>query len=309
MTRARLAGAALTCAAVLVAAGCTSPAVDASPGATSGASAGATADAEAVAHAFLRAQADGDYAQALALTTASAADLACPWQGEDGQRGGIAAPRVDAVVVAEDDAAATAEVTFTSIGEVTQELTLIRDGDAWRVEWPDTYVVNVEFAVPAVAELRFDVDGEDSGCAIGARGAAITAPAFPGTYVAHVVDPTGVADYGRGVNLGVDGVDTAAWELGDPVGEEAVAALAADLRLAVEAGVARCDDAGTAVPCPAGPDPSLDAASFADSLALTGVSTEDNASWSFTADGPAGELTGTLERREDGLLVPTFVRD
>ncbi len=291
--------------AVFLVASCTSPAVDATPRAT----ADAGGDAETVAHDFLRAQADGDYASALALTTARADDFACAWQVEDGRRGGIAAPSVDEVVEAADGASATAHVTFTSIGEVSQELTLMRDGDAWRVEWPETYVVTVAFAAPAVAELRFDVDGEDSGCAIAARGATITAPAFPGTFIAHVVDPTGVADYGLGGNLAVDGVDTAAWEFGEPIGVDAVAALSADLRLAVEAGVARCDDAGTVAPCPAGPDPALDAASFAGALTLTRVWTDDNASWSFAADATSGEVTGTLERREDGLLVPTFARD
>lgn len=258
-----------------------------------------------VAQEFLRAQADGDYARALDLTTASASDFACEWQVSDGQSGGIAAPTVDEGSVVEDGDAATVDVQFTSVGVVDTSLALERGADGWLVVLPDSYRLDVVFDEPAVAELRFDIRGEDSRCAVPASGGTISMSAFPGTYAAHVVDPTGVADYGLGQNVKVTGGGAQEpLAMGAPFSDSQFTALGTEIYEAVQAGNMVCGP--KAAPCPLGPSGSTDAAQFANELVVSRVWTDSGERWQVDATADGSSYMATLDRDQEDSLVLTF---
>ncbi|MFV0634494.1 hypothetical protein [Demequina sp.] len=233
---------------------------------------------DAVVQSFLDAQAGGDYATALALTTSVAEDFAC---GELVADDAPSRSMVGATVVADsvnlNGDAASVDVSLGGDKDLTLELK--REDGAWLVELPDTYGLEVTFGEPAVAQVRLaDAPFADADCAVTVVDGAATLTLFPATYVVEVVDPTGVVTYPQSEAFSVDGVAREAWELGTPVSDDALATLQREVAQARW-------DAGL------------------EELTLTRVWTEDGESWLAELDSADGPVTGSLERNDEGDLA------
>ncbi|GMA35305.1 hypothetical protein [Demequina litorisediminis] len=258
----------MTALATLALAACTGG--DADPDASLGGG-----DATAAAQGFLDALAEGDFAGAAAWTVDGAETFAtCPWMASDTRTGGsVVGPAVEDVT--EDGDRATAEVTYRSGGEVSTTLDLTWTGDTWAVVLPETFAIEAAFSEPAVARLELVDAGTEAGeCGAAVRDGVAVLPAFPGSYNATIIDPTGVVDYGNDAQqiIHVTGAGDEAWDLGDPLGGERLATVQADLTASGTAGT------------------------------LTRVWTDDGAQWSAEVDQDGTAMMGTLSRDDSGTL-------
>lgn len=258
----------MTALAALALAACTGG--DADPDASVGGG-----DVTAAAQGFLDSLAEGDFAGAAAWTVDGAETFAtCPWMASDTRTGGsVVGPAVEDVT--EDGDQATAEVTYRSGGEVSTSLDLTRSGDTWAVELPESFAIEATFSEPAVARLELVDAGTEAGqCGADAQDAVAVLPAFPGSYNAKIVDPTGVVDYGNDAQqiIHVTGADRETWDLGEPLGAERLATLQADLTASGTTGT------------------------------LTRVWTDDGAQWSAEVDQDGTAIVGTLSRDDSGTL-------
>lgn len=258
-----------------------------------------TQGARSATDAFLRALADGRAAEALAMSTATSDDLACPEMAQDSDRArSIVAPSVDSVAVQGDTA--TADVSYRAPEPVSTTLNLEkRDGD-WAVVLPDDWRLELAFDGPTIADVTVD-----DTCVLPA-GDASTGVAWPGRYRIAVTDPTGVLQRTESFLIevpgsGVTGYDGAPSALA-AVPDDALDALRAQAAPLLSAERERCLAAAT---CPAGlRGASADAPPSAASLTIERVWTDDGRSWRFeTPQDLAPSFRGTLSRDGQGTLA------
>lgn len=288
----RAAIAAVLATIAMVVAGCTSggsPDQDVSPSEVPGKT------AQGTAQAFLQAQADGRLGDAVSLSTLSADEFACTWLVADRSVRSVAA-RVRSVEVDATGDSATVTVQPKAQSNRTTSLELVGGDGAWQVQWPASYGIEAEFSHPAVAELRL-ADGAigDEDCSVPAQDGFMSMAAFPGTYIATVVDPTGVVDYGLGANVLVTGEQAEVWDLGEPISQAQLTALQVEFADVREAGLVRCDGGlcGEAV---------VDDDGQVLPGSLTAVWTDDGKVWSCEVEFGGQVFTGTLERSSTGEL-------
>ncbi len=283
----RTAGLTALLAVGLLVSGCTSPAPD------------DTQAARSVTDEFLRALAEGRSSQALALSTSTVDDFACPETADDANRApAIAAPSVGSIEVRGDSA--TAAVSYSAPEAVSTTLELDRRDGSWKVKVPDEWRLVVGFDGPTLAEVRVD-----DTCVILA-GDAPGGLAWPGRYRVAVADPTGVLQRTENFLLEVPDGGTTGYD-GDPstlaaVPDDALDALRAEAAPLLAAEFDRCA-AGAA--CPASlREASADAPPSAASLTIDRVWTDDGRSWRFeTPQNLSPAFRGILSRDGQGELV------
>lgn len=282
----RTAGLTALLAVCLLVSGCTSPAPD------------DTQEARSATDEFLRSLADGRSSQALALSTSTPDDLACPETADDANRApAIAAPSVDSIEVRGDSA--TAAVSYRAPEAVSTTLELDRRDGSWKVKVPDEWTLVVGFDGPTLAEVRVD----DTCVILAGDAPGLT---WPGRYRVAVADPTGVLERTENFLVEVPGGGTTGYD-GDPstlaaVPGDALNALRAEAAPLLAAAFDRCA-AGAA--CPAGlRGASADAQPSAASLTIDRVWTDDARSWRFeTPQNLSPAFRGTLSRDDQGELV------
>lgn len=253
----------------------------------------------AQALAFLRAQADGRFADALDLSTASAGDFVCEWMMSNGRGGGVAAPEVGQTATDPDNGTVRVDARYSIGGDITTTLSLSGGDDAWKVHLPESYVLEAAFTGPAVAIMRLDDAPEGAeACAVDAQDGAMSMAAFLGSYVVTVEDPTGVMDYGSlGWNALVTGTPRDAVDLGEPVPEWQLAELRTEVFTAGQEGRLWCG----AGPCSLSED-MLDDDGALLPVSLERVWTDDGTAWLAEFDVAGRILTGTVERSTEGDL-------
>ncbi|MFN3867296.1 MAG: hypothetical protein ACK4MD_11390 [Demequina sp.] len=263
----------------------------------------AQATAQSTALAFLEAQADGRYGDAVDLSTASRDTLECSWLVSEVRDGSLVSPAVPSSAESSADGEVTVDVSYSRGGaEIVTSLGLVGGDGQWRVTWPDGYRLEAAFAEPAVAELRVDPptrvelsDPSHDVCSVRAEDGLMRLHAFPDSYVATVVDPTGVMDYSLATNAVLPGDEPLTWDLGPAVPEDQLVSLQLDFADARQASRVTCDG-GLCGEDLVGSDGLVRPGEF------TRVWTEDGESWSGAVSIGGRDFTAALARSAGGEL-------
>lgn len=254
-------------------------------------------DAETTLMTFLRALADGELGTALEMSTWQESDFACPALTTDLDLDtAIAAPEIDAITV--DGDRADAEITYRLPSEVTEQISLERSDDRWRVVPPESWRIEVGFDGPTVADVVIDDD-----CALPVRDGRAESIAWPGNYRMQVVDSSGVTERWEALLYRVPGGDSIGTD--DPTALPAVPDLAfntlqSDAGSLLTAAMDACLASGLTDPtCP----PELRGATATGAAPSLGyvflerVWTDDDETWRFATQ------PGTLDVVRDGQPV------
>lgn len=301
ISRLRLLGAGLmACVFAVTLGACSSdPHPDTSAETSAETSGGTSAEALAATAAqnFLDELVAGNHEAALAFTTSSREDFACPSLTEDLQRGTISSPAVGSVTVDGATATVSTEYFVTPFGDVEKSFTLEQVGEDWLVVLPDTYRIAFEFDGPTIATLGINRIVSHSHnleeCQIVVTDGAAETPALPGMYMIDIVDTTGVftPDRQRSAAIGSDLGPIEMPAIYEPDFDWVSKLASKDLRTMF----LECVDSdfASATTCPAGSEGLTfagDPATLSDELensqafALARVWTEDEQTWLFTSE-------------------------
>jgi hypothetical protein len=272
--------------------------------------------------AFVEALSDGNLADAVELSTSAATDFACTSMVSNDADIAMAAPAV--VSVEENGDTATAQVTYSAPSEQSEQFDLVREGEHWLVELPDSFELVIGFDAPVVADLVIDDD-----CTVPVEDSKTTLRAWPGTYRIDIVDPTGVLGRTEQMLYAVPGASITGVD-GDPsslpaVPEGDLSVLRAESSSLLSTALAECIAADfTAADCPAalvGATPIDGAVPTGEYNTIDRLWTDDGRQWRFetgigtietTAGGAAQQVAfsyaGTLGTARDGALTLQFSR-